>query len=217
MPHIVLVFRRPIFFTDTVISLCAGHLVHVDIVPIDEQNPINSLVCTSYIGETFSISLTRKAAYSDSDEVGLAIATTDDEHLRVTSYLHDLAVNKIPYNYTDVISCALPKMIKKTFLEDLASDNPAKIKSLFCSQAVVLALRNGLSESNPVTQVVKGLNSRCILPEALFRQLNPICPRVSCSALRYGAVVPYSPLPPQKHHDHVETALPEQSKPRCKS
>ena len=179
-----------------IISMCAGEFVHVDLMPINDNAPEHSVVCTSYIGENFSLSLATKQAYNDKDCVALCIELTEEEHQKLTSYLLALADHNIPYNYQDVLVSALPRSVSRVLVDDVADERPEKISTLFCSQAVVLALRNSLDGSHPLMHTLQQVNSRCTLPDTLFRLLEPGCQRLSCQALRSGVASAIITTPP---------------------
>ncbi len=189
MPVTVLVFRKPMGWTDKLVAVRAGSLVHVDIVPVNATTPQDTLVCTSYMGERFSMSLSAKSAYDDKHHVALGIPTSDEEQQRIVSYLHDLVKNHISYNYADLVGSSLPYVVSSVVMQDVQSDDPRDIQSLFCSQAAVLTLRHCLNQAHPVHQALAHANSRCMLPNMLFHVLQPLCRSVSCEHLRDGVCV----------------------------
>jgi hypothetical protein len=191
MPSVAIVFRKPVFLTDSILALYAGKYVHVDICLVDEREPKYTMTCTSYVGHKFSMSTTDKRNYDDEDYLGLLIETTDTEQDKLTGYLLDLVENNIPYNYVDVAAMALPMVVADSLIDDVRSEDPAHITNLFCSQAVVLALRNCLSDSHPLLPLLAKVNSRRILPNTLCNILTPSCERISCSSLRGGLVSLY--------------------------
>ena len=188
MPHTVIVFRKPSFLSDSIISMYAGQLVHTDICPIDDLNGCNTLTCTCYIGESFSASLSAKRSFSDVSHMALAIPTSEQEQDRITTYLYTLVENNVRYNYLDVAAMALPTLLRNTLFGDIESEDPTRIQSLFCSQAAVLVLRNCLDESREVSKVLAKVNSRCVLPNTLYTILSQFAVRVTCESLREGKV-----------------------------
>ena len=191
MPYVAIVFRKPVFVSDSIIAMYAGQYVHTDICPIDELNAAHTLVCTCYMGETFSASLCSKSRFNDATHAALVIPTTIEEQDEITSYLYALVEKKVKYNYMDVAAAALPLNVRNTLFSDVESENPDGISSLFCSQAAVLVLRNCLIPEREITKALTGVNSRCILPNMLYNILTPFCMRISCDALREGEVEMY--------------------------
>ena len=188
--HVVCVFRRPIFYSDTLVSLRAGPLVHVEIMPIEVDNPHNSISYTSYIGCPFSMSISMKRTYDNTSCVAVALEVSQEEKERLTSYLHDLCEANIPYNYVDTAMMVLPTSVHGCLSDDVSSEDPVHLTALFCSQAVVLALRNGLNEQRDLYEVLAAVNSRVVLPYTLFHLLRPYGRTVCCHALRTGTLVP---------------------------
>lgn len=185
----VCVFRRPVFFTDSLIALRAGPLVHVELLPIDANIPDNTLSYTSYVGHAFGVSISTKATFDNETCVGLALDLTPLEHERLISYLHDLCAANIPYNYGDMALMALPRTLFEAVVEDIPSEDPRDVRKLFCSQAVLLALRNSLADDNPLGDVLGRIVSRTIFPYTLFHVLRPYTRPVDCRALARGVVV----------------------------
>lgn len=192
MPQVAVVFTKPRGAYDRLVSSIAGNLVHVDLMPIDTQNCEQSMVFTNYMGETFSMNLCGKRLYNNQRHVALLLETDDNEQELLYSYLHDLCEQNIPYNYTDLAFEFIPRSISCEVVNDVVSENPKEITKLFCSQAIVLALRNSLNHSKGVCRTLRKLNSRLTLPIDLFHALRPFTRYVCCNALSVGRVVPYS-------------------------
>lgn len=192
MPHLVCVFRRPVFYSDSLVSLRAGPLVHVEMMPLDESNPQNSLSYTSYVGGPFCMTLAAKQTYSDETCVALALPMQDHEMASLERYLEELCVANIPYNYLDTALMLLPASVHECISDDVTSEAPGELRHLFCSQAVVLALRHALDRERHLHGAMCSLNSRVTLPYALFHILRPYGQTVSCNALQRGAIVPLS-------------------------
>jgi hypothetical protein len=191
MPCVAVVFRKPKFLSDSIIAMYAGQLVHTDICPIDESNPEHTLVCTCYVGENFTASLSSKKEFSDASHVALAIQTTNEEQDAITSYLYTLTERHVRYNYTDVAAMVLPTSFRTSLMGDVNTEDPNGVSSLFCSQAVVLVLRNCLNHERDITKTLKAVNSRCVLPNTLYYLIYPFSRRISCEALQKGEIEPY--------------------------
>jgi hypothetical protein len=186
--QVVCVFKKAVFLTDSIVAMKAGPLVHVELLVIDSNVPSNSLSYTSYVGCEFGVSISTKQTYNSKDSIALAFDVTPDEHASLISYLHDLCESHIPYNYKDIAIMLLPKTIQRNFVDDVTSETPREIKALFCSQGIVLALRNSLSQASPLCQQLRGLNSRTVHPYALYHMLRPYTYMVNCDLLRNGEV-----------------------------
>eukprot|EP00961_Rhodomonas_salina_P155317 2091758-Rhodomonas_salina.1 len=57
----------------------------------------------------------------------------------------------------------LPTSVHGCLSDDVSSEDPVHLTALFCSQAVVLALRNGLNEQRDLYEVLAAVNSRVVL------------------------------------------------------
>jgi hypothetical protein len=193
MPFVACVFRRPVFYTDSLVALCAGPLVHVEIMPIDSREPRASASYTSYVGCPFALSLSTKQTYDNTTCAALVLQLSDVEHEALLVYLQDLCEAQIPYNYRDTALLMLPGGAALFGATDVPSEVPRALQSLFCSQAVVLALRNALDARRPLTRVLAGLNSRTVLPYALFTVLHPYARGACCAALAEGRLAPLRP------------------------
>lgn len=189
MPCVVLVFRRPIMLTDKLVSFCAGNLVHVDMLLIESSCPEKSLTYTSYVGEHFSRSLDAKKQYNEHDNIALKINLSEVEYEKLSVYVNTLADSIIPYNYHDLANIFIPSGIAKYVLSDVESEDPKTLKSLFCSQAVVLALRNSLECKHSVYRALWNVNSRSCSPETLYELVQPITDGVRCAPLQNGIVL----------------------------
>lgn len=185
---VALMFRKPIFYTDAWLAAYAGPLLHTEIVPIDPVISSNTLSFTSFMGRTFSLSISTKNTYSNDTCVALKIPVTVEEYGKLVSYLYVLCENKISYNYKDLLLTALPDTFQNVLLDDVDAQNPKTLKSLFCSQAAVLALRQSLAEDHPVRLVLDKYNSRTMLPYHLYRLLQPFCQALDCNALAHGLI-----------------------------
>lgn len=174
------------FYTDSWLAAYAGPLLHTEIVPIDPVIASNTLSFTSYMGQNFSVSISTKYTYNNDTCVALKIPVTAEEYGRIVSYLYELCESKISYNYSDLLLTALPDSFQTVLLDDVVAENPRKIKSLFCSQAAVLALRQSLAVEHPVRRELDKYNSRTMLPYHLYKLLQPFCQALDCNALALG-------------------------------
>jgi hypothetical protein len=187
--QVVCVFRRPVFFSDSLLALRAGPVIHVELLPVDTLNPENTLSYTSYVGHPFGVSISTKRTFDNETCVGLVLEVSPAEHENLVSYLHDLCEANIPYNYQDMAIMALPRTLFEAVIDDIPSEDPRDIRSLFCSQAVLLALRNSLADDNPLLEVLSKVVSRTIFPYTLFHLLRPFAHTIDCRALASGLVV----------------------------
>lgn len=173
---------------DQVVSYFAGGFVHVDIMPIDPSDPQNSMVFTNYMGENFSGSINAKQLYNNKENVALLMEQTDKEYEDLLAYLHALCEHHIPYNFTDLAFEFMPSALVHGVISDVSSEDPGDISKLFCSQAILLALRNSVQENSMLHNTLKKANSRLTMPMDLYYTLRPFARHVCCDDLRQGKV-----------------------------
>lgn len=167
MPTLYLVFKKSAQNNmESFVSWCAGPMVHVDLVLGDSR-----IMFTSYMFERFSMNLS--VGYSPDTHQALALRVSQEEYSAVEHLVLEFFGRNIPYNYSDVFHLILPSM---TTVQDV--DSPADIDSLFCSQAVTLALRMGLDCKHPLHAPLCALNSRCTTPTMLYDVLKSHCEAV---------------------------------------
>lgn len=195
MPSVVVAFRRPVMMTDRLVSLCAGEYVHSELLVMDEDNPSKCVCYTIFMGERFSMGLLTNRDYNDHDYAALRIHVSEEEREALCNYLNKLVDCAVPYNYSDLANCLLPNTIVKHFLSDVESEDPKRIRSLFCSQAAVLALRNCLSTRHAVFRALWQVNSRSCVPNMLYDLLLPVTEELCCFPLQRGVIMSlHSPL-----------------------
>lgn len=96
----------------------------------------------------------------------LTLAVSYDEKEKIKDWLQKHVDLKTPYNYNDLCYCVMPL----PYLKDVQDP-----KSLFCSQACVLALREGIEENEDLKKALATLNSRTCTPNKLYKFIKPFC------------------------------------------
>jgi hypothetical protein len=79
--------------------------------------------------------------------------------------------NKCRYNYTDLPLQLLPRKLSGSLASDLNCSQAMTPDSLYCAQAVVLALRHALSETHPVSIALRDINTRLSTPMSIAMSL----------------------------------------------
>jgi len=167
---VVVVYRKPMFWTDRVLQRYgAGEYTH----------------CELYIpqrDETYAIFLGGDMLRSDDlplhyKEKPHLFAwhihiLTDSEFTRLLEW-NDLQVyNKCKYNFADLALKLMPSVLQKSLTSDLRGKNADEPRKLFCSQAIVLAFRHAYScpESKKTNSLfAHSMNSRITSPSDLAR------------------------------------------------
>jgi hypothetical protein len=164
MPSIFIIFKKkPENNIENFVSWCAGPMVHCDIVPGDKR-----IMFTSYMFERFSMN--QPNGYSQNTHECLSLHVSQEEHDEVQSMLLSFVERGIPYNYADVFKLIMP-MGKDP--DDVVEDKD--VKTLFCSQAIVLVLKMTLSQEHNAYETIQTLNSRVTTPSMLYDALKPFC------------------------------------------
>ena len=145
------------------------------------------LVVTSTHEEAPFIRRKSYSAYTDyvffgSDEKSFRFADETHDILQVKASANEIqdillacethVELKTPYNFKDMVLSIIPGRNPKD--RDIY-----KVKTLFCSQAMVLILRQCLDADHPVRKVIEPVNSRVITPTQLFGILKPVCETVA--------------------------------------
>ena len=157
MPHVLLVFKKECQTSiENIVRWCAGPMIHVDIVPGDKR-----LAYTSYMFENFSEN--PLLGYSPLTHVCLRLEVTQQEHDTADAILSGWVQRNIPYNYADIFRCILPG--------DCGPCEPLDhntVSSLFCSQAVTLALQHALDAETVLAKAMNALQCRFTTPNMLY-------------------------------------------------
>jgi len=162
MPCLFVVFKKAVETqVESVVRWFAGPMIHVDIVPGDDR-----LAYTSYMFETFSVNPVQ--GYSTDTHVCLNLQVTQEEHDAVREMLARFVHKGIQYNYNDVFRCMLPG---PTAFDAADVQHEHEVKTLYCSQAVLLVLRSCLDPSKDLVSKLATMNSRFTTPNMLYNAL----------------------------------------------
>jgi hypothetical protein len=167
MPCLFLVFKKAIQSqVEGLVSWVAGPRIHVELVP-GNQN----VAFTAFMWENFSVNEWGDR-FTRATHDTLSLQVSQEDHDRVCNFMTRQVARRVPYNYGDVLRCMLPERTV-AHCEDVASE--AAITSLYCSQAVVLALRFSLEDEGTAAlrESLAALNSRLTTPQALYDAVAP--------------------------------------------
>jgi hypothetical protein len=182
MPTLAIVFYKAKRRSDKILSKLVGQFVHVDLMVIgDRKNSEckekqveqmrcmnNCITYTIFIHECYSASISLIRNYNSVDNVALYINIKDDEYENVINYVNKLCESEIPYNYMDTACLLLPTSLMRIMEDDIDSSNVANITSLFCSQSVIVVLKNCLNNDNLLQGTIQNVNSRLTTPQMLY-------------------------------------------------
>ena len=94
----------------------------------------------------------------------------EHEYQRLRVWNTNQVYRQCGYNFSDLVYQILPETMKTVFVPDITREKAQYPQKLFCSQAVVLALReacNGMHTSPHMESFTKAMNSRIITPTEL--------------------------------------------------
>ena len=169
--HCIFLFRRPMLKTDHMVKYFAGKFVHMEMLVFLTNNPKDSPTFTTFMGETFSMSISSKYSYNSNYYEALMLETFPDEAFSIFTYLIDITERSVPYNLSDLFYQPFKRLLNNSELfNDVPTENSKQLKKVFCSQAFTLALRNCLTNSNHSRLIssLKAENSRLTTPTDLI-------------------------------------------------
>jgi hypothetical protein len=143
-----------------------GEEIHVDCLIHNPSTPTQILVCfTTFEGETFGVNPTKTTGSDGASMIQVAIDDATAVHL--TDHLWSMTHRELPYNYSDS-HFLMPfwSPYTQTMVNDVHSGD---VTSVFCSQAIILAMRECLPEGGAMTAHLHQLNSRLTSPAYLYR------------------------------------------------
>lgn len=143
---------------ERMVTAFTGQFVHVDLV-------VYGKAYTAYVNETFS---ENEVDRNNSLMSFMELPVTIEEEQAIYDWVKTHVEKKTPYNYNDLCLCVVPL----PFMKD-ADANDAK--TLFCSQACVLALRSALTENQDLVNALSNVNSRLCTPQAFYKVISPFC------------------------------------------
>ena len=157
-----------------VVKKLSGPYVHTELVVTsthDEAPFIRRKSYSAYIDYVFFGSDEKSFRFADEthDILHVNASAQEIEDIRLACETH--VELKTPYNYKDMVLSVLPG-------RNPNDKSIYNVKTLFCSQAMVLILRQCLEENHPVRKVLDPVNSRVITPTQLFDILKPVCESV---------------------------------------
>jgi hypothetical protein len=162
-----------------VVRQLSGPYVHTELVVTSthEEAPfIRRKSYSAYIDYVFFGSEEKQFVFADEthDILHVKASACEIEDIRKTCETH--VELKTPYNLKDMVFSVLPGRNPK-------DKNIYEVKTLFCSQAMVLILRQCLEENHPVRNAISSLNSRVVTPSQLYTILKPVCESVAAKQI----------------------------------
>lgn len=144
----------------------------LSLVPFPDEGFLEKsrFIYTAFVGEHFSLNYVTTKRSKDKYTV-LSIPVSSEEYQEIQNFLMRLIDLPTCYNYVDLTMVLAPKFMVNTFMPDVEKDTiPSRV---FCSQAVVLALKFYLHKErkDALAEILAGVNSRTCTPDKLFHIL----------------------------------------------
>jgi hypothetical protein len=165
---VVVVYRKPISCTDRLLQLGgAGRYTHCEI-----YLPLEQASFAIFQGTNMQCSVALPKLYRDRPDLFnwhmFALNTTEYSRLKVWNV--EQVSNRCAYNLSDLAYKLLPTGIQSMFVSDVGEQEARNPHKLYCSQAVVLALReacSGPGGSPHIAAFAHSMNSRLTTPTEL--------------------------------------------------
>jgi hypothetical protein len=163
-------------FTDTdlsarmyrkAITLIVGSKIHVDILIWNPESPgMIQLYYTAFEGESFGMHLAQ--TNPDTSKYIIRIPVSPLECMTCINTIWALEKKKIPYNYQDTRFSMPFYSPYSLLLDDVSSET---ITTAYCSQIIIILLRESLLPDNDPCEKLYQLNSRVTSPNTLWNVL----------------------------------------------
>jgi hypothetical protein len=165
---VVVVYRRPMAFTDRALQLFGfGNFIHCELwLPKDQAT------FAIFVGGEMQCSAVLSRLYVDRPDLFAwhMLVLNDVEYERLRVWNIEQVYKHCAYNLKDLAFKILPAVMQKSYVKDLSKEQAHAPRSMFCSQAVLLALReacSGQDGSPHIAAFTTSLNSRTTTPNEL--------------------------------------------------
>ena len=159
---VVIVYRRAIAWSDRVLSMACGEFTHCEMfIP----NFSGTFVTTIDFGMELKTDLRNNYLHQSENYAWHLVPMTRAEYVRMCAWNMDQVNSHCKYNYRDFVWQVTPYL--RPYVHDLTIQDAIHPSRLFCSQAVVLALRAAFSGSDSNVRMrafANSMNSRLTTP-----------------------------------------------------
>lgn len=169
---VIIVYRKAVFTTDMLMQLAGvGEYVHCEL-----YFPLQKATYAIFIGGVMQCSTLLPQFYKAEPHhfAWHMLILNDSENVRLERWLIDMVKKECTYNMKDLVWQLTPEIVQRSYVSDLTTENAHSPKSLFCSQAIILALRESFSSitTKPhLKNFAKEMNSRITTPSELSGHL----------------------------------------------
>jgi hypothetical protein len=165
---VVVVYRRPMALSDRALQLFgAGEFTHCEI-----YLPRDRATFAIFVGCNMECSAVLSRYYTTRPDLFAwhMFVLNNKEYERLRVWNINQVYQHCPYNLKDLAWKIFPTAVQNIYVKDLSNDQAKTPKTMFCSQAVVLALRAaciGDGGSPHIEAFTKSMNSRVTTPTEL--------------------------------------------------
>ena len=168
-------FRMPYTAYENMVSLVTGGSIHTDIVLHRDGSDSGQYAYTAFMNMPFHMhKISDGEKFSDLYK-NLQIDITEDEFQKCTDYLSVWVNGKLRYNYSDTF-VGIPTVggdgtNGNIIMPDVDGARPETLRTVYCSQAATLVMRECLDpkgDNKSLVESLKQLNSRTTSPHGLY-------------------------------------------------
>jgi hypothetical protein len=169
---VFIVYRRPMDYADQLIQAFGGGNVQCEYTHCELYLPDEGVTFTIFKGGTMQKSAMLPMLYTRMPDrfAWHLLPLNHDEYLGLLHWNNTQLASHCPYNFRDLIWQVVPRGISNSFVHDL--EPTSRIQRIFCSQAIILALRDS-SQTECARQILRdfvcSINSRLATPSDLAR------------------------------------------------
>lgn len=186
---IIIVYRRPVDNTDFLLQAFGGGNIQCEFTHCELYFPDSGETFTIFKGGTMTKDKRLSSLYDNTKfEHKFAwhiIPLNHYEYTRMLQWNRQQITQHCPYNFRDLAWQIAPEMLSKLCVQDLSVSNAHNPTRMFCSQAIILALREAsqaVGARQALRNFVFSANSRLVTPSDLSRMVTQyIGVGVNCS------------------------------------
>ena len=181
---IVICFKKTYFHSHPsdsaaklILETLVGPYLRVDLLVLTQDG--KKLMFSMPAGGTFTKALVDHNSVSDTTHAFLLIPASVDEENMIYTTCEACATSKLKYNLRDVMLSSLP-------FRNPEEKSLFQTPQLYCSQSIVLILRECLAADNDLNHSLQGLHSRTVTASTLYQHIVQHCKPVSFNSTVYG-------------------------------
>jgi hypothetical protein len=151
--------------------------VHVNIIMHSTGIPPSqpTVYFTAYMGQCMKLHICDADFWNNPNQIFVGMNISETEYISMSKTLVTLADQNIRYNYSDLLLTQFPNSEAIDMFVDVDCDHLSSIKSIYCSQLMVVVLKLGLDPTThpELLKEISSCNSRSISPPLLATILRP--------------------------------------------